>query len=147
MWFTGEEGDDDTIGNKIQDYGYVYEFEVVKPIKVDKIINFITQHPTKNLGSSICKIYGNVCAHPQITLRYPSQRVYDLSIEITLPLKKFLNEGYIKLIKRYRTNLKNLEEFNTVPLRDLAVHRYGDILFFYRKDKDVDKKYLDKLVK
>ena len=73
-------------------------------------------------------------------------KVFDLSIEITMPLKKLVNEGFIKQNTRYRTSIENLEKYDKIPLRELKVIKYKDLLLFYDKDKKVDEKYIDSLL-
>ena len=85
--------------NKNHDKGYLYEFQVVKPIPV-QIIEDLCQHP---LEVETCKT--QPCLHPQIG---PDSPIYNLSTELTIDLKDY--KDYILLQKKYEVNINKLEE-------------------------------------
>lgn len=85
--------------NKNHDKGYLYEFQVVKPIPV-QIIEDLCQHP---LEVEMCKT--QPCLHPQIG---PDSPIYNLSTELTIDLKDY--KDYILLQKKYEVNINKLEE-------------------------------------
>jgi hypothetical protein len=135
MWYTLEE----SVGFRGHNntFSYVYEFEVIKPLPVNHIIQFLSNNPNSDKN---CKNYGPVCLHPQVTFHGIEHPPFDLSIEVTLPLKKLIDEGYIKLNKSYRTILANLEDFSNYPIETLNVLTYKDFLLLWPKNKDLPSK-------
>lgn len=92
MWYTLEES---LTQSKSLYFGYVYEFELIKPIHVDNIIKYLSKNP---LEDDKCKKYGPVCIHPQVTFHGSCRNPpYDLSIELTLPLKQLYKDGFFKI--------------------------------------------------
>ena len=136
IWYTAEE-----IGNyEKQKFGYIYEFQVVKPIPVNKLIKYISLNPK---GCNICTD-GGVCVHPQITI-HSNQFVgpFDLSVEVTLMLKKMIQDGYMNLFNKYRTSIVNLENMEDYPLSKLNLHIYDDLFILWPKDREVDLNYVE----
>ena len=128
MWYTLEDAGFD----QSPVHGFVYEFEVLQPIPVKKFIPYISSHP-KDFSNRICRDNA-VCVHPQLTIRRGDWGPpYDLSVEVTMPLKRLVNEGVITLHRRYVTDLVNLWQHRNVPLYQLRVMQNGDLLYFERK--------------
>ncbi len=130
MWYTNEE-------NNYRSYGFgcVYEFEVIRPIPITKLIEPVTSHP-RDFSNRVCRDVENksVCIHPQITFHSGSENPpYEISVELTVPLRQLLDEGYLRMVQRFRTSIKNLEHMSRYPLYRLNVWQYEDILFFWPK--------------
>jgi hypothetical protein len=146
VWYTAEESDYKGIvdPSRRSNFGYVYEFEVLKPIPADKVIKYISLNPK---GEDICK-NGGVCIHPQITFHnYMEEGPLDFSIEVTLMLKKMINEGYLNLTKRYRTNFLNLKNMLYQPFSKLNLYLDGDLFILWPKDRSREElnKYVESL--
>ena len=119
LWYILEmaESNEQKTGDLPQ-YGYLYEFELTKPLKVDKYIENIGEHPS---GVAICEDSLGVCVHPQITFHGISrfdQGPFDLSIEITMGPNAL---PYLLLIKRYKVEVRNLKKFRSYPLSSLEI--------------------------
>ena len=84
--------------NKNHDKGYLYEFQVVKPIPVH-LIEDLCQYP---LEVKTCK--EKPCLHPQIG---PDSPIYNLSTELTMGMKNYKD---IQLKKKYEVDVNKLEE-------------------------------------
>ena len=141
IWYTAEE-----IGHSYNDqlFSYVYEFIVEKPIKIDKIIKYITLNP------ALCDICtrGGVCVHPQITFHNENEEgPLDLSVEVTLMLKKLFNEGFLKISNRYRTSIVNLDNMLYYPLSKLDLYLQDDLFILWPKQTKNDLKTYIQLVK
>jgi hypothetical protein len=118
IWYTAEEA------RRRDTFGYVYEFEVVRPIPIDYIIPDLETNPK---GVKMC-VKGAVCVHPQITFHDASESgPKDLSVEVTLMLKKMINEGYLKFVQRFRTSIENLREMVDYPLQSLELWLVDDL--------------------
>jgi hypothetical protein len=131
MWYTSE------LANILKNttVGYVYEFEVLKPIKVDYVIPYMSIHPfsnSKQTKTHKCK-YGGVCIHPQVVFHFDNEPPYDISIEVVLPLKVLYNNGYIKLSKIYNTDMYNLLEHKSYTSNDLRIIAKNNFLLFQKK--------------
>jgi|694.fasta_scaffold132688_1 hypothetical protein len=117
IWYTAEE-----YGRG--KFGYVYEFEVVRPIPIDYIIPDLATNPK---DVKLC-VKGAVCVHPQITFHNVDESgPKDLSVEVTLMLKKMINNGYLRLIQRFRTSIQNLKEMVDYPLQALDLWLVEDL--------------------
>ena len=136
IWYTAEE-----IGDyENQKFGYVYEFEVIKPITVNKLIKYISFNPK---GCDICT-NGGVCVHPQITMHTRNLvGPFDFSVEVTLMLKKMIEDGYLSLTNKYRTSIVNLYNMENYPLSKLDLHLHGDLFILWPKDKEIDLNYVE----
>jgi len=113
LWYLSEMYDEGKIKEN-PGIGYLYEFEVVKPIQVTKILEKLTtQHP---FGSSECDKPKGVCIHPQIAYhRSPfsaRKGPYDLSVELTLNYKDF--KDFIQMNRAFKVNAKELYKNNEV---------------------------------
>ena len=84
--------------NKNHDKGYLYEFQVVKPIPVH-LIEDLCQYP---LEVKTCK--EKPCLHSQIG---PDSPIYNLSTELTMGMKNYKD---IQLKKKYEVDVNKLEE-------------------------------------
>lgn len=148
IWYTAEEAnisryvEDDPYAKPASEYGYVYELEVMKPINADKVIKYISLNPK---GCDICT-KGGVCIHPQITFHNAREEgPLDLSIEVTLFLKKMVDDGYLKLNRRYKTSLRNLQDMLYYPFFKLELYVYDDIFILWPKNKSLEslKEYIN----
>lgn len=140
VWYTSEEAGSKSKYDDAK-FGYIYEFDVIKPIPADKVIKYISLNPK---GCDICT-NGGVCIHPQITFHnFKEQGPLDLSIEVTLMLKKMVDNGYLKLNRRYRTSISNLKNMLYYPLSRLDLYVYDDIFILWPKNKSIEdlEKYL-----
>lgn len=136
IWYTAEE-----IGcYKDQKFGYIYEFQVVKSIPVNKLIKYISLNPK---GCHICT-NGGVCVHPQITMHTRDLvGPFDFSVEVTLILKKMVKDGYLSLTNKYRTSTVNLHNMRDYPLSKLDLFLYGDLFILWPKNQELDLNYIE----
>jgi hypothetical protein len=122
---------------ELPDYGYLYEFELVKPLKVDKYIESINNHPGSDRD---CYLKLGVCVHPQITFHgknRENQGPFDMSIEVTLGHTSL---SYLGLLKRYKVSVENLNKFKSYPLTSLDIVSYtdnGDDMLTFIKTSDL----------
>jgi len=108
---------------QLPEYGYLYEFELKKPLKVDKYLQAIYNHPGEDED---CYIKLGTCVHPQITFHGKSrqeQGPFDISIEITLGHTSL---SYLGLLKRYKVSVDYLNLFRSYPLSALDIVAYTD---------------------
>ena len=134
LWYILEmsESQEEKTG-ELPKYGYLYEFELKEPLKVNKYLEYIGQHPSED---DDCRIKLGVCVHPQITFHGNSrfnQGPFDLSIEVTLGNTSL---SYLVFLKRYKVLVHNLKNFRSYPLSALDVISYNqggeDMLTFIK---------------
>jgi hypothetical protein len=121
MWYTLEEAESkEAKGEVPSDYSYVYEFEVIEPIHVDRYIDRIREHPSKK----------ETCVHPQVALHgynnyHALKGPFDLSIEITL-----MEKSRLSFRKKYRIDTRLLRKY--VSYHSLIVSKSADELSFFK---------------
>ena len=142
MWYTGKRN---MVRDNPDKYGYVYEFTVKKPIKIDRISYWIGAHI---LNWPECE--KGVCVHPLISgqpIEYIINPPYFLSIEVTIPLKKYFENGSIKFTKKYRTDMDNLKQHEKIKIDNLDVVQYKDFLLFSQKENTLAFNFMDDKIK
>jgi hypothetical protein len=120
MWYTLEEAEKkESRGEVVQECSYVYEYEVVEPIPIDRYVDRIREHAPAR----------GVYVHPQVALRgynnyHALMGPFDPSIEITLMEK----EG-IRLVQKYFIHVPTLRKYTFYP-RLVVFRSQHEIRFF-----------------
>ena len=105
---------------------YLHEFKLDNDIRITKLWNTMLKNP---LDVKECLKYDSVCVHPQLvfhgmSINTKKHELYDLSLEVTLFVKKYINSVLKKnrlflvdpLILNKNSNNKNFNPFDNITL-------------------------------
>jgi hypothetical protein len=108
LWYTLEEAEKKREIRR----GYVYKFRVTEPIRIERYIERIREHPGEEC-----------CVHPQVVLRgYDNYNAcmgpFDLSIEVTLLAEQ---RKSLKITRVYEVDLEELQKYVEYPVTRLRL--------------------------
>ena len=118
LWYLFEQSEKEALGFYDENYGYIYEFDVIKDIPVH-IYNEINPNPKNN---PICMEKEIACIHPQYAYRGNSATTNkkEMSTELTMNLQHYKIGEYIERTTHPKTQSEIIYLINMPRLRKIA---------------------------
>ena len=118
LWYLFEQSEKEALGFYDENYGYIYEFDVIKDIPIH-IYNRINPNPKNN---PICMEKEIACIHPQYAYRGNSATTNqkEMSTELTINLQHYKIGEYIEHTTHPKTHSEIIYLINMPRLREIA---------------------------